>query len=150
MKIVKPFYYIGATISLLFGIWHFFVPYLFDWFFYIPPYENLVVGIEYTNFFFSLLLTGLSLLLIVLGKRFFQGNKDITIFYGLLVFTWFCRAAITLIIPWPLEPIRWAAHAQQIAAFAVFVFLLIPFIFQISSYFKSSQTERAAKKDHAK
>ena len=133
MKKVKPFYYIGATISLLFGIWHFFVPYLYNWFLYIPDYENLVVGIEYTNFFFSLLLSGLSILLIVLGGRFFRGNRDVMIFYGLLVFTWFCRAVITFIIPWPLEPIRWAAHGQQIAAFVVFIFLLIPFIYQISS-----------------
>ena len=97
MNKVKPFYYIGTTISLLFGIWHFFVPYLYDWFLYIPAYENLVVGIEYTNFFFSLLLSGLSILLVVLGGRFFQGNKDVMIFYGLMVFTWFCRTIITFI-----------------------------------------------------
>ena len=133
MKKVKPFYYIGTTISLLFGIWHFFVPYLYDWFLYIPAYENLVVGIKYTNFFFSLLLSGLSILLVVLGGRFFRGNRDVTIFYGLLVFTWFCRAMITFIIPWPLEPVRWAAYGQQIAAFAVFFFLLIPLIYQIFS-----------------
>ena len=137
MKKVKPLYYIGATISLFFGIWHFFVPYLYDWFLYIPSYENLVVGIEYTNFFFSLLLSGLSILLIALGRKFFAGSKDVLIFYGLLVFTWLCRAAITFIIPWPLEPIRWAAYGQQIAAFAVFLFLLIPFVYQASSHRKS-------------
>ena len=139
MKIVKSFYYLGAAISLLFGIWHFFVPYLYDWFLYIPgEYENLTVGIEYTNFFFSLLLSGLSILLIVFGRKFFAGNKDVLNFYGLLMFTWFCRAAITFIIPWPLEPIRWAAYGQQIAAFAVFIFLLIPFICQVSSNKKNS------------
>jgi len=138
MKLVKLSYYIGATISLLFGIWHFFVPYLYEWFLYIPSeYENLIVGIEYTNFFFSLLLSGMSILLIVLGRRFFAGSKDVFIFYGLLVFTWFCRAAITFVIPWPLEPIRWAAYGQQIAAFAVFIFLLIPFVCQIFFHRKS-------------
>ena len=138
MKITKLLYYTGTTISLLFGIWHFFVPYLHEWFLYIPnEYENLIVGIEYTNFFFSLLLSGLSILLIVLGRKFFTGNKDVLIFYGLLVFTWFCRVAITFIIPWPLEPIKWAAYGQQIAAFAVFILLLIPFVCQVSSHRKS-------------
>ena len=132
MKLVKPLYYAGVNLSLLFGIWHFFVPYLYDWFLYIPSeYENLHIGIEYTNFFFSLLLSGLSILLIILAKKFFAGNKDILIFYGLLVFTWFCRAVITFVIPWPLEPVRWAAYGQQIAAFIVFIFLTIPFIYQI-------------------
>jgi len=132
MKIVKPLYYTGSAISLLFGVWHFFVPYLYEWFLYIPnEYENLIVGIEYTNFFFSLLLSGLSILLIVFGRKFFSGNKDVLIFYGLLVFTWFCRATITFIRPWPLDPIRWAAYGQQIAAFVVFIFLLIPFVCQI-------------------
>jgi len=138
MKIIRLLYYTGATISLLFGIWHFFVPYLYEWFLYIPnEYENLIVGIEYTNFFFSLLLSGLSILLIVLGRKLFAGNKDVLTFYGLLVFTWFCRAAITFIIPWPLEPIRWAAYGQQIAAFAIFIFLLVPFVCQVSSNKKS-------------
>jgi len=139
MKVIKPFYYIGAVISLLFGIWHFFVPYLYEWFLYIPnEYENLIVGIAYTNFFFSLLLSGLSILLIVFGRTFFAGNRDVLIFYGLLVFTWFCRAAITFVIPWPLEPIRWAAYGQQIAAFVVFILLLLPFVFQISSNKKAA------------
>jgi len=142
MKIIKLLYYTGAMISLLFGIWHFFVPYLYEWFLYIPnEYENLIVGIEYTNFFFSLLLSGLSILLIVLGRKFFAGNKDILAFYGLLVFTWFCRATITFVIPWPLEPIRWAAYGQQIAAFAVFIFLLIPFVCKLPLIEKAIQNK---------
>jgi len=114
---------------MLVGIWHFFVPYMFQWYSYIPnQYENLIVGIDWTNFFFSLLLTGLSLLLIVFGKKVFSGNKDIFIFYGFMVFVWLCRTAITFIEPWPLEPIAWAAYLQQIATIVIFVIQLIPFL----------------------
>jgi hypothetical protein len=129
MRKIKILYYAGTTLSLLVGIWHFFVPRMFQWYSYIPnEYENLIVGIDWTNFFFSLLLSGLSLLLIILSKKVFAVNKDVFAFYGFLVFVWLCRAAITFIEPWPLEPIAWAAYGQQIAAFFIFILLLIPFI----------------------
>ena len=128
MKMIKPAYYIGLTLSMLFGVWHFFVPWMFQWYSYIP-YENLAVGIRYTNFFFSLLLFGTSLLLILLGKKVFNGSKEAFVFYGFIVFVWFCRSIITFVEPWPIEPIAWAAYGQQIAAIVLFIILLIPFIF---------------------
>ncbi len=130
MRAMKFLYYLGNTLSMLMGVWHFFVPYMFGWYTYIPnQYENLIVGIDWTNFFFSLLLTGISALLIVLGKKVFIKNKEVTIFYGLLVFTWFCRVLITFINPWPLEPIAWAAYGQQLGALIIFLALALPFIF---------------------
>jgi hypothetical protein len=132
MKVARLLYYIGTTISMLVGIWHFFVPYMFQWYLYIP-YKNLAVGIDWTNFFFSLLLTGVSLLLIVFGKKIFDGNKDIFMFYGFLMLVWFCRFMMTFIEPWPLEPIKWAAYGQQIAAFMVCIFLFIPFVYLMRS-----------------
>ena len=132
MRIIKSLYYIGTTLSMLVGIWHFFVPWMFQWYSYIPDeYETLIVGIDWTNFFFSLLLTGLSLLLIIFGKKTFDGNNDVLVFYGFLVFVWLCRVAITFIVPWPLEPIKWAAYGQQIAAFVISIVLLIPFVNQV-------------------
>ena len=123
-------YITGLVLSALVGLWHFTVPYLFHWYSYIPhEYKNLVVGIDWINFFFSLLLTGYSLLLIFFKKKIFNGNKDIFIMYGFMVFVWFCRVAITFIRPWPLEPAAWSAYGQQIAAFVIFLLLLIPFAY---------------------
>ena len=69
-KGIKILYYISVVISALVGVWHFFVPWMFQWYDYLPmQYENLIVGIDYTNYCFSLLLFGLSTMLIVLGKR---------------------------------------------------------------------------------
>jgi magnesium-transporting ATPase (P-type) len=114
---------------MLVGAWHFFVPYMFQWYEYIPnQYRNLIVGIDWTNFFFSLLLTGVSLLLVIWGKRVFAGSKEAIVLYGFLMFVWFCRTAITFIEPWPLEPIAWAAYGQQIAAFVIWLSQLIPLI----------------------
>ena len=132
MKAMKISYYTGCILSMLVGVWHFFVPSMFGWYTYIPnQYENLIVGIDWTNFFFSLLLTGVSGLLVILGRKVFAKNKEVTIFYALLVFTWFCRVLITFINPWPLEPIAWSAYGQQVAAFIIFLALAIPFVFLI-------------------
>jgi hypothetical protein len=123
-------YIIGLSLSTLVGLWHFTVPYLFQWYSYIPnEYKNLIVGIDWTNFFFSLLLAGYSLILIFMKKKTFGKNKEVLIMYGFMVFVWFCRAAITFIEPWPLEPVAWAAYGQQIAAFIIFSLQFIPFVY---------------------
>lgn len=43
MKKYQVMYYAGAAISLLVGLWHFTVPWMFGWASYIP-YETLVVS----------------------------------------------------------------------------------------------------------
>jgi len=127
---MKILFFIGLSLSTGVGIWHFFVPYLYQWYSYIPEdYKSLYVAIDWTNFFFSLLLTGYSLLLIILNKKIFSKNKELLIMYGFMVFVWFCRVAITFINPWPLEPVVWAAYGQQIAAFVIFILQLIPFVY---------------------
>jgi heme exporter protein D len=122
-------YIIGLILSALVGLWHFTVPYMFQWYSYIPSeYKNLIVGIDWTNFFFSLLLSGYSIILVFMRKKAFAKNREILTMYGFMVFVWFCRAAITFIEPWPLEPIVWAAYGQQIIAFIIFLLQLVPFV----------------------
>lgn len=111
-------YYTTVVISALVGVWHFFVPRMFQWYDYLPmQYENLVVGIDYTNYCFSLLLFGLSVMLIILGKRALGLNKEVICFYYFLTVVWLFRACLaTFIEPWPLEPIPAAAIGQLIAS----------------------------------
>jgi len=127
---MKILYSIGLIFSAVIGIWHFSVPYLYQWYSYIQSeYKFLKVGIDWINFFFSLFLTGISLLLLFFKKKIFGGNKDLLVIYGFMVFVWFCRVAITFIDPWPLEPVAWPAYAQQIASFVIFLLQLIPFVY---------------------
>ena len=80
-------------------------------------YENLIVGIDYTNYCFSLLLFGLSVMLIILGKRALELNKEVIYFYFFLTAVWLFRACLaTFIEPWPLDPIPAAAVGQLIAS----------------------------------
>ncbi len=125
-KSVRVTYYITVTASALVGLWHFFVPWMFQWYDYLPmQYENLIVGIDYTNDCFSLLLFGLSVMLLLLGKRALAGNHEVVYFYDLLTVVWLFRASLSLWIePWPLEPIPAAAIGQLIASVSLSVLML--------------------------
>lgn len=106
---------------------------MFQWYDYLPmQYENLVVGIDYTNYCFSLLLFGLSVMLIILGKRALDLNKEVIYFYYFLTLVWLFRACLaTFIEPWPLEPIPAAAIGQLIASdllAALMLFVSVRFI----------------------
>lgn len=89
-------------------------------------YENLIVGIDYTNYCFSLLLFGLSVMLIVLGKRALAMNREVIYFYFFLTVVWVFRACLASFVePWPLQPIPAAAIGQLIASDVQAVLMLI-------------------------
>lgn len=115
---VRILYYLTVIFSAAVGLWHFFVPRMFQWYDYLPmQYENLIVGIDYTNYCFSLLLFGLSLLLAVLGKKALQSSVESCIFYFFLTAVWVFRAVLAAFIePWPLDPVPAAAVGQLIVS----------------------------------
>ena len=115
---LRVLYYATVVTSALVGIWHFFVPWMFQWYDYLPTqYENLIVGIDYTNYCFSLLLFGLSAMLIVLGRKALSLNREVIFFYFFLTLVWVFRACLASFIePWPLQPIPAAAIGQLIAS----------------------------------
>ncbi len=126
-KSIRILYYITVVTSALVGLWHFFVPWMFQWYDYLPAqYENLIVGIDYTNYCFSLLLFGLSIMLIILSNRALNLNKEVIYFYYFLTVVWLFRACLaTFIEPWPLEPIPSAAIGQLIASDSLAVLMIV-------------------------
>lgn len=117
-KGIRILYYLSLGISALVGLWHFFVPWLFRWYDYLPmQYENLVVGIDYINYCFSLFLLGLSVMLILLGKKALSLNKEVIYFYFFLTIVWIFRACLASFIePWPIQPVPAAAIGQLVAS----------------------------------
>ncbi|MGI6738489.1 MAG: hypothetical protein ACOX54_03700 [Christensenellales bacterium] len=117
-KATSIIYYVTLVISMLTGLWHFFVPHLYNWYGYLPmQYENLIVGIDYTNYCFSALLFGSSLVLIFLGKSTLSSNFESLVFYTFLTVVWVFRACLAAFIePWPLEPVPAAAIGQLVAS----------------------------------
>ena len=126
-------YYVSVVISALVGLWHFFVPWMFQWYDYLPmQYENLIVGIDYTNYCFSLLLFGTSVMLLVLGKRALAMNRETIYFYFFLTVVWIFRACLASFIePWPLQPIPAAAIGQLIASDALAVMMMVVSVYLI-------------------
>ena len=126
-KGLQILYYVSVVISALVGLWHFFVPWMFQWYDYLPTqYRNLIVGIDYTNYCFSLLLFGLSVMLILLGKRALAMNREVIYFYFFLTVVWIFRACLASFIePWPLQPIPAAAIGQLIASDALAFIMIV-------------------------
>ena len=130
-KGIRVLYYFTVVVSMLVGLWHFFVPWMFQWYDYLPKqYENLIVGIDYTNYCFSLLLFGLSLMLTILGRKVLLLNREVTCFYYFLTVVWLFRACLASFIePWPLQPIPAAAIGQLIASDTLAVLMAIVSLF---------------------
>lgn len=126
-KGLQILYYVSVVISALVGLWHFFVPWMFQWYDYLPTqHRNLIVGIDYTNYCFSLLLFGLSVMLILLGKRALAMNREVIYFYFFLTVVWIFRACLASFIePWPLQPIPAAAVGQLIASDVLAVMMIV-------------------------
>ena len=123
---LRVLYFATVAISALVGLWHFFVPWMFQWYDYLPTqYENLIVGIDYTNYCFSLLLFGLSAMLILLGRKALSLNREVIYFYFFLTVVWIFRACLASFIePWPLQPIPAAAIGQLIASDALAIMMV--------------------------
>jgi hypothetical protein len=129
-KLASITFYTGLIISAIIGFLHFFAPYAFNWYSYIPDApKEIFAAIDYVNFFISLLLFGLSAILLFLKKRMFAGSGEIFIFYVFLVFTWFCRIIITLVIPWPSSLQIWL-----LVGFSTeFILTLVPAVYLLWS-----------------
>lgn len=129
MKKYRISYYAGLALSLLAGLWHFFVPRMFQWYDYIPgQYDNLIVAIDWVNFCFSAFLFGLSLLLLLWGGKVFALNREALTVYGFLAVIWMLRVGLAIVEPWPLEPVAWAAYGQFAASVLIALMLAVPLV----------------------
>ena len=87
---------------------------------------KVIVGIDYTNYCFSLLLLGLSVMLFLLGKRALDMNREVIYFYFFLTVVWMFRACLASFIePWPLQPIPAAAIGQLVASDALAIMMVV-------------------------
>jgi hypothetical protein len=125
-KVVMVFFNIACIVGCIVGIMHFFVPYSFKWYSYIPdaPIE-IYQSINYINFCFSFLLSGFSLLLMIAQKHLFDDFKGLRIFYVFFVFVWLSRVIIQIIWPWPSSLQIWLVIGFTMQL----IFTLIPMIY---------------------
>jgi len=129
-KVIIIFFNVACIIGLIVGILHFFAPYVANWYSYIPeaPIE-IYQSINYVNFCFSFLLSGFSLLLLLVQKKLFAGLKELNIFYVFFVLVWLSRIIIQVIWPWPSGLQTWLV----VGFTTEFIFTLIPMIYFIKT-----------------
>jgi hypothetical protein len=99
MPLTRTLITLGSAASIGFGIWHFFVPKLWDWYSYIDPSATeLVLAVRAINIFFSLslVLFGLMNLLLAFGHA---NRYSVVVVLGATCALWATRVVMQLILP---------------------------------------------------
>ena len=97
---VKILVGIGSSASIGFGIWHFFVPRMWNWFSYIDTKATeLVIAIRAINVFFSLslVLFGIVNILLVYGDK--SNRYSIIVVLAATCILWLTRLVMQIIYP---------------------------------------------------
>ena len=117
---------IGLVLSALIGIMHFFVPIIFRWKMQLADKPKwLKVSIDWTNYFFSLLLSGSSIILLFFINDVFAKQTFALVLYGFMCFVWLNRVIVTILHHWK----KGLLQLYYVAVFSVvFLLILIPFI----------------------
>ena len=98
--LVKIFVMIGSVASIGFGVWHFFVPRLWNWYAYIDSHATeLVIAVRAINIFFSLslVLLGIVNILLVYGGK--ANRYSIIVMLATTSLLWLTRVLLQVIYP---------------------------------------------------
>jgi hypothetical protein len=109
---------IGSCGSIGFGIWHFFVPEMWQWYSYIEPNATeLLLAVQAINVFFSLslVLFGAVNLLLIYGNK--SNTYSIIVVLSSTSILWITR--VTLQIIYPQGSINPALQYGMLSAFIV-------------------------------
>ena len=91
---------LGSAASIGFGIWHFFVPKMWNWYSYMDASATeLVLAVRAINVFFSLslVLFGLMNLLMAYGQR--ANRYSVLVVLGATCILWVARVVMQLVSP---------------------------------------------------
>ena len=98
--LVKIFVMIGSGASIGFGVWHFFVPRLWNWYAYIDTHATeLVIAVRAINIFFSLTLVlfGIVNILLVYGGK--SNRYSIIVLLAATSLLWLTRVFLQVFYP---------------------------------------------------
>ena len=133
---VKVLVTIGGSASIGFGIWHFFVPKVWNWYSYIDPRATeLIIAIRAINVFFSLSLV----LFGVLNMLFIHGDKanrySIIVILAATSILWLTRSIFQLVYPQgSINPLlQYGMLAAFISITLCYVFSLFSMVAQVTT-----------------
>lgn len=130
LKILTTF---ASIISIGFGIWHFFVPVIWNWYSYIDKTATeLVIAVRAINIFFSLLLVllGAANIITVFRKHFDRFAAIVILSISTIL--WTARLILQIIYPQ-------GTQNSLIQFSMLFIFALVWFCYTISLFLLSKQ-----------
>ena len=91
---------IGSIISISFGIWHFFVPAMWDWYSYIDKTATeLIIAVRAINIFFSLSLVLLGIANLFAVFKTPRERFSLVVLLSVSVILWATRFVLQIIYP---------------------------------------------------
>ncbi len=99
-SVIMTYTILGSIISIAFGVWHFFVPAIWNWYSYIDnSAPELVIAVRAINIFFSLLLVllGNANILLILRKPFDKFSTIVILSISSIL--WLTRVILQLVSP---------------------------------------------------
>lgn len=90
----------GSAVTIGFGLWHFFVPRIWDWYSYINPgATELVIAVRNINVFFSLCLVLFGIVNIIYISGNHSNRFSIIVMLSVTSVLWIIRSALQLVNP---------------------------------------------------
>lgn len=126
IKILTTF---GSIVSIGFGLWHFFVPKIWNWYSYIDETATeLIVAIRAINIFFSLSLVLLGIINLLFLYKIPQDRFSLIVMLGASIVLWSTRCVLQIIYP--------QGSQNQVLQYAMLaIFLIVLLCFSISLIF---------------
>jgi hypothetical protein len=133
VKILTAF---GSVVSIGFGIWHFFIPGIWNWYSYIDKSAaELIIAIRAINIFFSLslILLGIANLLFLFKTP--QNKFSLVVLLSISTILWATRSVLQIIYPQGSQNLLFQYSM-------LFIFLLVLACFSISLFLVLSKNKQ--------
>jgi hypothetical protein len=121
----------GSIISIGFGIWHFFVPKIWNWYSYIDKTATeLIIAIRAINIFFSLSLVLLGIANLLFLFKITQDRFSLLVMLSISAILWGTRFVLQIVYPQgtqnpSLQYSMLIIFLLVLACFAISLFLLL-------------------------
>ena len=131
----NEFITIGSLISVGFGLWHFFIPSIWNWYSYIDPLATeLIIAVRAINIFFSLLLVLLGIANIIVVFRATYDQFTYLVLISISVILWATRVILQIIYPQGSQN-----QILQYCMLSIFIFVLLCYLMGLFFIIKGSE-----------
>jgi len=133
IKILSSF---GSVSMIAFGIWHFFVPYAWNWYAYISPdATELALAVRAINIFFSLCLVLIGFVNLIFIYAC-QSRFSLGVMLGMSCVLWAARCVLQIICPQgSMNP--WLQYGMLAAFIIIFLSFLMSFVAILAGHTKA-------------